>query len=233
MSKLLGRRTFLRGSLLGDGSRAAPCCTLSPMSHRYVRCRCASRSHRSRTLRNRQRHVEERNAKVWRTRHREFCRALVDGCSTLQFWRLNRETGASRGLLSPRKGTAIGGLTDGEKDERHRSFLGADQSVRRWPLQSRVPLRVGVLGGVGEWRAADLTIGCQRRTAGSKTGGSGIRTHDTVARIHAFQACAFSHSAIPPQGVANIGAEASRASGLSLGTCGIAPAAPPCCRPDG
>ena len=30
-------------------------------------------------------------------------------------------------------------------------------------------------------------------------GGSGIRTHDTVARIHAFQACAFSHSAIPPR----------------------------------
>src|SRR5215204_1407491 len=29
-------------------------------------------------------------------------------------------------------------------------------------------------------------------------GGSGIRTHDTVARIHAFQAGAFSHSAIPP-----------------------------------
>jgi hypothetical protein len=30
-------------------------------------------------------------------------------------------------------------------------------------------------------------------------GGSGIRTHDTVSRIHAFQASAFSHSAIPPQ----------------------------------
>src|ERR1700733_11840105 len=29
-------------------------------------------------------------------------------------------------------------------------------------------------------------------------GGSGIRTHDTVSRIHAFQASAFSHSAIPP-----------------------------------
>src|SRR5215470_17552709 len=29
-------------------------------------------------------------------------------------------------------------------------------------------------------------------------GGSGIRTHDTVSRIHAFQACALSHSAIPP-----------------------------------
>src|SRR5690349_625422 len=29
-------------------------------------------------------------------------------------------------------------------------------------------------------------------------GESGIRTHDTVSRIHAFQACAFSHSAISP-----------------------------------
>jgi hypothetical protein len=29
-------------------------------------------------------------------------------------------------------------------------------------------------------------------------GGGGIRTHDTVSRIHAFQACAFSHSATPP-----------------------------------
>src|SRR5438552_12148236 len=34
---------------------------------------------------------------------------------------------------------------------------------------------------------------------GWKYGGeSGIRTHDTVSRIHAFQACAFSHSAISP-----------------------------------
>src|SRR5687768_17789909 len=34
-----------------------------------------------------------------------------------------------------------------------------------------------------------------------RTGGeSGIRTHDTVSRIHAFQASAFSHSAIPPVG---------------------------------
>ena len=29
-------------------------------------------------------------------------------------------------------------------------------------------------------------------------GGRGIRTLDTVACIHAFQACAFSHSATPP-----------------------------------
>ena len=40
-------------------------------------------------------------------------------------------------------------------------------------------------------------IVCGRNEHG---GGSGIRTHDTVARIHAFQACAFSHSAIPPLG---------------------------------
>ena len=34
-----------------------------------------------------------------------------------------------------------------------------------------------------------------------KTGGeTGIRTLDTVSRIHAFQACAFSHSAISPVG---------------------------------
>src|SRR5947207_12658894 len=40
----------------------------------------------------------------------------------------------------------------------------------------------------------------QRRTANERNGGgSGIRTHDTVSRIHAFQACAFSHSAIPPR----------------------------------
>ena len=32
-------------------------------------------------------------------------------------------------------------------------------------------------------------------------GGSGIRTHETVARLHAFQACAFNHSAIPPRAV--------------------------------
>ena len=41
--------------------------------------------------------------------------------------------------------------------------------------------------------------GRQRTTANRALGGgSGIRTHDTVSRIHAFQASAFSHSAIPP-----------------------------------
>jgi hypothetical protein len=35
-------------------------------------------------------------------------------------------------------------------------------------------------------------------SGGIAGGGSGIRTHDTVSRIHAFQASAFSHSATPP-----------------------------------
>ena len=37
--------------------------------------------------------------------------------------------------------------------------------------------------------------GVQRLKSG---GGSGIRTRDTVSRIHTFQACAFNHSATPP-----------------------------------
>src|SRR5580704_14835028 len=45
-------------------------------------------------------------------------------------------------------------------------------------------------GGNAPIHAGRLAIG--------SGGGSGIRTHDTVSRIHAFQACAFSHSATPP-----------------------------------
>ena len=35
-------------------------------------------------------------------------------------------------------------------------------------------------------------------------GGGGIRTLETVARLHAFQACAFNHSATPPLAGATI-----------------------------
>jgi hypothetical protein len=43
-----------------------------------------------------------------------------------------------------------------------------------------------------------------RRTAANdgeqgSGGGSGIRTHVTVSRKHAFQACALNHSATPPE----------------------------------
>ena len=48
-------------------------------------------------------------------------------------------------------------------------------------------------------------------------GGSGIRTRDTVSRIHTFQACAFNHSATPPQhapeGARNLFIEGARAKG--------------------
>jgi hypothetical protein len=49
-------------------------------------------------------------------------------------------------------------------------------------------------------------------------GGRGIRTLDTRKRIHAFQACAFSHSATPPQGpTKNIwqGRQANRGDGAA------------------
>jgi hypothetical protein len=43
----------------------------------------------------------------------------------------------------------------------------------------------------------------RKRACGSEIlrngGGSGIRTHVTLSRKHAFQACALSHSAIPPR----------------------------------
>src|SRR5262247_1614050 len=53
---------------------------------------------------------------------------------------------------------------------------------------------------VGKFQTSAIMCG-RRRTAANvlSGGGSGIRTHDTVSRIHAFQACALSHSAIPPE----------------------------------
>ena len=41
-------------------------------------------------------------------------------------------------------------------------------------------------------------IATESRSRRDGGGGSGIRTHVTVSRKHAFQACAFSHSATPP-----------------------------------
>ncbi len=41
-------------------------------------------------------------------------------------------------------------------------------------------------------------VGLLKPLSSDAGGESGIRTHDTVSRIHAFQACAFSHSAISP-----------------------------------
>ena len=46
------------------------------------------------------------------------------------------------------------------------------------------------------WRGEASRI-CMRRANG---GGRGIRTLETVSRLHTFQACAFDHSATPPCG---------------------------------
>src|SRR5256885_4451420 len=51
---------------------------------------------------------------------------------------------------------------------------------------------------IGAENAPLATQSPDRRNIRLAGGGSGIRTHDTVSRIHAFQASAFSHSAIPP-----------------------------------
>src|SRR5262249_14425160 len=62
-----------------------------------------------------------------------------------------------------------------------------------------VGLRIGTTAGEGGdaevlsvpcWGACSLVV--------LLSGGGGIRTHVTVSRKHAFQACAFSHSAPPP-----------------------------------
>ena len=44
-----------------------------------------------------------------------------------------------------------------------------------------------------------VTISRYREKSAVNGGGGGIRTLDTVSRIHTFQACAFSHSATPPE----------------------------------
>lgn len=44
----------------------------------------------------------------------------------------------------------------------------------------------------------ELHVVVMLRKAALDGGGRGIRTLETVARLHAFQACAFDHSAIPP-----------------------------------
>ena len=49
---------------------------------------------------------------------------------------------------------------------------------------------------MGEDEASTATaMGESRELSG---GGGGIRTRDTVSRIHTFQACAFDRSATPP-----------------------------------
>jgi hypothetical protein len=71
----------------------------------------------------------------------------------------------------------------------------------------------GRLSGFDIWGFSADPIAAEsfkRRVAG---GGRGIRTLDTVARIHAFQACALNHSAIPPREGADYSGAAARHKG--------------------
>jgi hypothetical protein len=74
---------------------------------------------------------------------------------------------------------------------------------RRLLLLRRFPqIRVTLLTSQVSWVQA---LYPRIRAGPAFGGGSGIRTHDTVSRIHAFQASALSHSAIPPQAVRGAG----------------------------
>src|SRR6266403_1874403 len=62
----------------------------------------------------------------------------------------------------------------------------------------------------------------------ARGGGGGIRTHVTVSRKHAFQACAFSHSATPPYRLARrrtrtLGTSTCAEGGLFSRRCAIGP----------
>src|SRR5205814_5499390 len=59
---------------------------------------------------------------------------------------------------------------------------------------------VGVLSNMGSFTAPNHPPTNEPPIGGSFVGGGqgGIRTHETVSRPHAFQACAFSHSATCP-----------------------------------
>ena len=61
--------------------------------------------------------------------------------------------------------------------------------IRSPELKSEMAANTGLIAN----RRAQRIDGC-----GQAGGESGIRTHGTVSRTHAFQACALSHSAISP-----------------------------------
>ena len=106
--------------------------------------------------------------------------------------------GARAGMSGSAKGLAsVSGIVDAQQLIVV-ALIG--MLVRAWVVRvvhARAKIRiieVGVLMVQSE-SVADFLAGDEIAPNG---GESGIRTHDTVSRIHAFQACALSHSAIPP-----------------------------------
>ena len=72
----------------------------------------------------------------------------------------------------------------GDPDLEDEARLGAREVVRH--VYNPVYMRAGGIEKPGIFGGSE------------NGGGSGIRTRDTVSRIHTFQACAFNHSATPP-----------------------------------
>jgi hypothetical protein len=72
-------------------------------------------------------------------------------------------------------------------------------------------------GKVVDFRRAIVKAASLAAFSFRKYGGeTGIRTLDTLSRIHAFQACAFSHSAISPARLARLEAGHSKARGIPI-----------------
>src|SRR5262245_33538339 len=73
------------------------------------------------------------------------------------------------------------------------------REIRREKHLTEVPFRIAALTQLHPATALMANASREIEMISMKLGGgSGIRTHVTVSRKHAFQACAFSHSATPP-----------------------------------
>jgi hypothetical protein len=68
-------------------------------------------------------------------------------------------------------------------------YFDLEQATPRQPVRHEVVTHV----------SGTICYLCVRAGQVSSGGESGIRTHGTVSRTHAFQACALSHSAISPE----------------------------------
>ena len=78
---------------------------------------------------------------------------------------------------------------------------GAPEEIRTPDPQIRslAYMQVAVGAAVGAATRGVLNVLCLQDVTCISGGESGIRTHGTVSRTHAFQACALSHSAISPE----------------------------------
>jgi hypothetical protein len=95
-------------------------------------------------------------------------------------WRIARRTAAMFGQTPP------AGKRIGTAQNKIQKRVGGDQYA---------PVGAKIRAGLG---SAGVCYNKHRALSIYDGGGGGIRTRDTVSRIHTFQACAFSRSATPP-----------------------------------